>query len=93
MTLVIITAGIDLSVGSLVALASVISTMLLRDTFGGNGSPLYICLAFAAGIGLCGLIGMLSGIMTTAFKIPAFIVTLAVMLIARGWAQNRQTRP
>lgn len=88
MTLVIITAGIDLSVGSLVALASVISTMLLRDTFGGNGSVLYISLAFAAGIGLCGLIGMLSGIMTTAFKIPAFIVTLAVMLIARGWAQN-----
>ena len=88
MTMVIITAGIDLSVGSLVALASVISTLLLRDVFGGNGSVPYIIMAFAAGIGLCGLIGMLSGVLTTAFKIPSFIVTLAIMLIARGWAQN-----
>lgn len=88
MTLVIITAGIDLSVGSLVALASVVSTLLLRDVFGGNGSIMYVTLAFTAGIGLCGLIGMLNGVLTTAFKIPAFIVTLAVMLIVRGWAQN-----
>lgn len=85
MTMVIITAGIDLSVGSLVALASVVSTLLLR---GAEGTMVNITLAFAAGIGLCGLIGMLSGVLTTAFKIPAFIVTLAVMLIARGWAQN-----
>ena len=88
MTMVIITAGIDLSVGSLVALASVVSTLLLRDLFGGSGGVLNVLLAFAAAIGLCGLIGMLSGVLTTAFKIPAFIVTLAVMLIARGWAQN-----
>jgi len=88
MTMVIITAGIDLSVGSLVALASVVSTLLLRDLFGGSGGVLNVTLAFAAAIGLCGLIGMLSGVLTTAFKIPSFIVTLAVMLIARGWAQN-----
>lgn len=87
MTMVIITAGIDLSVGSLVALASVISAMML-SSFGANASGGQIALAFAAGIGACGLFGFLSGALSTAFKIPAFIVTLAVMLIARGGAQE-----
>ena len=85
MTMIIITAGIDLSVGSLVALASVVCTLLLR---GAEGTFMNITLAFTAAIVLCGLIGAFSGILTTALKIPAFIVTLAVMLIARGWAQN-----
>lgn len=85
MTMVIITAGIDLSVGSLVALASVVATLILR---GAEGTFINILLAFSAATVLCGLIGMLNGILTTAFKVPAFIVTLAMMLIIRGWAQN-----
>jgi ribose transport system permease protein len=87
MTMVIITAGIDLSVGSLVALASVISAMLL-SSFGKDASGVQIAFAFTAGIGACGVFGFLSGALSTAFKIPAFIVTLAVMLIARGGAQE-----
>ncbi|MCM8526660.1 MAG: ABC transporter permease [Lentisphaeraceae bacterium] len=88
MTMVIITAGIDLSVGSLVALASVVATLMLQNIFGGTASGINISLAFLCAVAVCGFIGFLSGLVTTAFKIPAFIVTLAVMLIARGWAQN-----
>ena len=87
MTMVIITAGIDLSVGSLVALSSVVSAMTLT-MFGTEISPVSITIAFAAGIGICGAFGFASGLLSTAFKIPAFIVTLAVMLIASGWAQE-----
>lgn len=88
MTMVIITAGIDLSVGSLVALASVVASLMLQNIFGGASTGINIAIAFIAAIATCGFIGFLSGVVTTAFKIPAFIVTLSVMLIARGWAQN-----
>ena len=88
MTMVIITAGIDLSVGSLLALAAVASTLLVRVFGGIEASTPMVLVAFAGGIGLCGLMGALSGALTTAFKIPAFIATLAMMLIGRGLAKK-----
>ena len=88
MTLVIITAGIDLSVGSLVALSAVSATLLIRDCFGGASAGPGGMLAGAVGaIALCGLVGLLSGVMVTVFGMPPFIVTLATMSIARGLAQ------
>ena len=88
MTMVIITAGIDLSVGSLVALSAVCCAMLARDVFNGfdaTGMSMAICSLCA--IGACALVGGFSGVMVTVFGIPPFIVTLAMMSVGRGLAQ------
>ena len=79
MTFVILTAGIDLSVGSVVALSGVLCADLLV-----RGVP----LALAAGAGLLvGLItGAINGAAVTLLRVPAFIATLATMLVVRGVA-------
>jgi ribose transport system permease protein len=87
MTMVIITAGIDLSVGSLMALASVTTALVLRDFGQGADSGIAtVVLALAAGMGICAAAGLFNGLMITAFGIPSFIVTLAMMLMASGLA-------
>lgn len=87
MTMVIITAGIDLSVGSLIALSAVVSTLLIRDLAGAeSASALGMLLCDLSGIVLCGAIGCFSGVMVTFFSIPSFIVTLGMMLVASGLA-------
>lgn len=87
MTMVIITGGIDLSVGSLVALAAVVSAIVVRDLGGGEEAGLgAVLLGFAAGIGACAAAGMFSGLMVTRFKLPPFIVTLGMMMMASGLA-------
>lgn len=86
-TLVVITGGIDLSVGSLVALSSVTAAVLVRDLAGGDGASVpALVLCCAAAVGLCGLAGLFSGAMVTRFGVPPFIVTLAMMLAASGLA-------
>lgn len=88
MTMVIITAGIDLSVGSLIALSAVISTLIMKQ-LGGLEAPAWaVPVGFAAGISACGLIGGLGGAIVARFKVAPFITTLAVMLMARGLALN-----
>lgn len=94
MTFVIIGGGIDLSVGSLIALAAVVTTWAIRDFAGAeHASALGMAAAAALGVGLCGGLGVLSGLAVTAMSIPAFIVTLAMMLVASGlafiWAQGQ----
>lgn len=87
LTLVILTGGIDLSVGSLVALAAVVATRLVRDHLGGVQAGVGgLVLAAAAGIVPCVLIGALSGWLRVAFRLPAFISTLAVMQATSGFA-------
>lgn len=87
MTMVIITGGIDLSVGSLVALSAVLVTKLIQSFLGAqDASVSHMIMAGLVAIIACGLIGMLSGVLTTYFKIPSFIVTLSMMLIASGLA-------
>lgn len=87
MTMVIITAGIDLSVGSLIALSAVVTTLLIQNAGGGvDASSLTMIGCSLAGILCCALVGMFSGAMVTAFRVPPFIVTLAMMLVARGTA-------
>jgi ribose/xylose/arabinose/galactoside ABC-type transport system permease subunit len=79
MTIVLILWGIDLSVGAVLALTSVITAMLLRA---GMGVPLSV----AAGL-LCSLAaGAVNGFCVSRLKIAPFIVTLAVMSVARGTA-------
>ena len=85
MTMVIITGGIDLSVGSLVALASVSSALMIRDWGGGADAGIgMVLVASGAGIAICALAGGFSGFMITAFQIPPFIVTLSTMMMASG---------
>lgn len=87
MTLVIISAGIDLSVGSLVALAAVVTALIVRDWGGGTQAGLgMVCLAMAAGIGLCALAGGFNGWLITQFRMPPFITTLGMMMMANGLA-------
>jgi ribose transport system permease protein len=87
MTMVIITGGIDLSVGSLAALSAVMATRLIRDQCGGmEASTAGMVFACATAIAVCGLLGGLSGTLITLFGIPPFIVTLAMMLVASGLA-------
>jgi ribose transport system permease protein len=87
MTLVIVSGGIDLSVGSLVALTAMVAARLIRDLGGGTGAGLaavIVCCTTAIGVGA--LAGGLNGALIARLRIPPFIVTLATMSIAAGLA-------
>jgi len=87
MTMVIITAGIDLSVGSMIALSAVVTCRLI-ETMGGEagaGVPTLV-IASAAGIAVCSLAGAFTGIMVSRLCVPPFIATLAMMQVLRGGA-------
>jgi ribose transport system permease protein len=79
MTLVIISGGIDLSVGSIVAAAGVTATLVVDR---GASVP----MAMAAGALLGAAVGLFNGSLVAYVKIPPFIVTLAMLSIARGYA-------
>lgn len=80
MTFVIMTGGIDLTVGSLVAVAGVISGSILMI------NPNNVIFAVAAGIVTCALFGAMNGFFVAYMNIPPFVATLAGMNIARGFA-------
>jgi ribose transport system permease protein len=86
MTMVIITAGIDLSVGSLIALSAVVAAWIIRAMGGEAASFGVLLFASTAAIFMCGLVGLATGLTITRFKVPPFITTLAVMLVASGFA-------
>ena len=83
MTFVILTAGIDLSVGSLVAVVGVVSTMLLKIDL---PFSLALLLSVLLGLGVGACSGAVAGAFITRFRISPFIVTLALMTIWRGAA-------
>ena len=87
MTLIIVSGGIDLSVGSAVAMTSVLGATLLVE---GYSTAVTILLTVLAG----GLIGLLNGLMIAGFRMMPFIVTLGTMGIVRGvakWLAGNQT--
>ena len=87
MTFVIITGGIDLSVGSLIALSAVFACWMIRDVAHGAAATAFgMVLSCGAAMVACGAVGGFSGIMITRFGIPPFIVTLAMMLVGSGSA-------
>lgn len=75
---VILTGGIDLSVGSVLALVSVLVAGCMKFV----NMPVYLAILIGLGVGtLCGLT---SGLLVTKVRIPSFIATLAMLAIARG---------
>jgi ribose/xylose/arabinose/galactoside ABC-type transport system permease subunit len=81
MTVVIATGGIDLSVGSIIALATVAIALLLRADY----PPAVAALGGVAAAAICGLI---NGIVITRLRVVPFIVTLGTMLVVRGAAKG-----
>ena len=87
MTLVILTAGIDLSVGSTLAFSSVVVALALSEW--GFGIPAALLLAIFAG----GVVGLLNGSLIALLKVQPFVITLASMIGIRGltrWLSNNQ---
>lgn len=84
-TMVIISGGIDLSVGSIYALAGVATAMVLRAH--GQAGPLEtIALGLAVSLGVGLLCGALNGVLVVGLKVHPFIITLGTMWILRGIA-------
>ena len=79
LTFVIISGGIDLSVGSLVAFSGVVLASLLQ-----RGLPFPIALTGSLGVGLAA--GLVNGMLITLGRLPPFIATLGMMSVARGAA-------
>ena len=93
MTFVILTAGIDLSVGSLLALAGLVGAYVSkggladRFTIGAaevNGNPVWMAAAAAIAVGMLG--GLLQGWVITRLRVPPFVVTLGGLTAFRGAA-------
>jgi ribose transport system permease protein len=81
MTLVIAAAGIDLSVGSVISLSTVVIALVLRH----EASP---AAAAATGIAAAALCGLATGLLVTGLRMVPFIVTLGMMLLVRGAAKG-----
>jgi ribose transport system permease protein len=79
MTLVILTGGIDLSNGSVLALSSCVAALAIK-----HGTPIMIGVLISLAIGI--LCGLVNGILVTHVNIPPFITTFAMMYFARGLA-------
>lgn len=87
MTMIIVSGGIDLSVGSIIALSSVVTALVLR----GGWPP---ATAVMAGVLVGGLVGLVNGLVITGLRVVPFIATLGMLGIARGvakWIAEQQT--
>ena len=86
MTFVILTRGIDLSVGSLVALTGVVSASLATtsSTAMVAGGPYPVIFALSAGVLVGAACGAFSGLAVARFNVPAFVATLGMLSAARG---------
>jgi ribose transport system permease protein len=86
-TFVIISAGIDLSVGWVMSLASVLSALAIRSAFK-SGLPLFasVVVGFLAAVAGAAVVGLINGSIIAKLKVPAFIVTLGTSFIVRGVA-------
>ncbi|MFZ1412347.1 MAG: ABC transporter permease [Micropruina sp.] len=90
MTVVIISTGIDLSVGSIAALSAVVAASLAQQATAATpmypGLQLPVILAIAAGLAVGAAAGFVNGFLVAGFKIAPFIATLGMMTAARGVA-------
>lgn len=86
LTFVILTGGIDLSVGSIIAVSSVAGVML--SNAGWNAIAVIVAM-----IGIGVLFGLVSGVLIRYFNVQPFIATLAMMFLGRGLASLLSTKP
>jgi ribose/xylose/arabinose/galactoside ABC-type transport system permease subunit len=86
-TLVIISGGIDLSVGSVIKLAVLMSAILM------DGKPENIAVAVAATLAMGAVVGLINGLLITIVRIAPFIVTLGAYSILRGVSYTVTTKP
>ncbi|OBZ96789.1 sugar ABC transporter permease [Pararhizobium polonicum] len=89
MLLVILNGGIDLSVGSTLGLAGVVAGFLMQGvTLNALGvvlyPPIWVVVVLVCALGA--FVGLINGILIARFKVPAFVATLGVMYVARGFA-------
>ena len=87
MTMIIVSGGIDLSVGSSIALTSVVGALLIQKGWGTAGAVL-------AMVGAGGLIGLINGAAIAGMRMTPFIITLGTLGVARGtakWMGDNQT--
>jgi ribose transport system permease protein len=87
MTMIIVSGGIDLSVGAVIALTGVVTALVL-----GSGAAPIVAIAAAVMVG--GLVGLINGSLITRLSVVPFIVTLGMLGIARGaakWLAGEQT--
>ncbi len=87
MTMIIVSGGIDLSVGSSIALTGVVTAIGIRDGWGPLASVL-------AGVAAGGVVGVVNGLAITRLKVIPFIATLGTLGMARGvakWIADQQT--
>ena len=87
MTMIIVSGGIDLSVGSVIALTGVVTALAIRD----GASPM-MAVAYAVLAG--GAVGVLNGVLITRLRVIPFIATLGTLGMARGvakWIAGQQT--
>jgi ribose transport system permease protein len=89
MTLVVLTAGIDLSVGSILAFSGAVAAGLLKSGISLPGNDLFIGFTLLgtvlAGILTGSFLGFFNGWVITKFKVPPFVATLAMLTVARGF--------
>jgi ribose transport system permease protein len=79
-TFVIITGGIDLSIGTVMTLAAVITGVLITNM----GAP--VLVGILGGVVTGGIAGLVNGVLISRFRIPSFIVTLGMLNVAKGLA-------
>lgn len=89
MTLVVLTSGIDLSVGSVLALSGAVAAGLLKNGMEFPSGNLFVGFtllgAILAGLAVGSGLGVFNGWAITKFKVPPFVATLAMLTIARGF--------
>ncbi len=87
MTLVIATGGIDLSVGSLMAISGALAPLIFLSPFGRAYPLIGNVLAFLAGIAAAGALGMFNGWFITRFRVQPIVGTLVMFIAGRGVGQ------
>ena len=88
MTLVIATGGIDLSVGSLMAISGAIAPMIFLGKFGEIGNVyLAVALAMMVSVGVAGVLGLFNGLLVARYRVQPIVATLVLFIAGRGLAQ------
>ncbi|SDR16428.1 monosaccharide ABC transporter membrane protein, CUT2 family [Rhizobiales bacterium GAS113] len=87
MTLVIATGGIDLSVGSLMAISGALAPLIFLSPFGRDHAMIGVILAFVVPVAVAGLFGLFNGWFITRFQVQPIVGTLVLFIAGRGIGQ------